>query len=272
MPHTSKSHEWTQQAEALAAELRLATERCQPTEPLTQRHPALSVAEAYIIQQAGIDYQLSLGERVIGYKLGFTSAAKQVAMGIHEPIYGVLLASMQLEAPQPLSLASLIHPKVEPEIAFVLRSELAGPHVTAHDVLAATQSLHPALDVLDSRFEGFRFALPDVIADNASGAGFILGAGVAPLAFDALAACQAAFYRQGQRVSEGTGRDVMGHPAEAVAWLVRQLSAGGRGLAAGDIVLSGSLVAPVNAAVGDTFEARIDGLGSVALTIEKGAR
>jgi 2-oxo-3-hexenedioate decarboxylase len=272
MSDASGFQEPARQSATLAAELRLAAERRQPMMPLTQRFSALSAAWAYDIQQAGVETAVSRGDRVIGYKLGFTSAAKQAAMGIHEPIYGTLLASMRLDAATPVPLAALIHPKVEPEIAFVLRSRLAGPRVNAQDVLAATQSLHPALDVLDSRFQGFQFALPDVIADNASGAYFILGPGVDPLAHDALAACRAAFYRNGQQVSEGVGRDVMGHPAEAVAWLVRQLSAHGRGLAAGEVVLSGSLVAPVDAASGDIFEARIDGLGAVALPVAKGAR
>ena len=271
MPPKPTSEASMQRARAWASELRLATQRRLPIAPLTQNHPALSVEEAYAIQQAGIDQRVAEGDRVIGYKLGFTSAAKQAAMGIHEPIYGTLLSSMQRPSGQALPLAGLIHPKVEPEVAFVLRTPLAGPAVTATDVLEATASLHPAIDVLDSRFQGFTFSLADVIADNASGAAFVLGPPVAPLDEEALMASVASFFRNGQLVARGTGRDVMGNPAEAVAWLARQLSARGRGLAAGAVVLSGSLVAPLDAEAGDVFEARIEGMGRIDLHVERGA-
>lgn len=271
MPPKPASSFSMQQAQALASDLRLATRGRRPIAPLTQHHTVLALEEAYAIQQAGIDHLVAEGDRVIGYKLGFTSIAKQEAMGIQEPIYGTLLRSMRLEPGQGLSLAGLIHPKVEPEIAFVLRTPVAGPEVTAKDVLAATVSLHPALDVLDSRFQGFKFSLTDVIADNASGAAFVLGPPGDPLDESVLMASVASFFRNGQLASQGAGRDVMGNPAEAVAWLARQLSKRGQALAAGAVVLSGSLVAPLDAEAGDEFEARLDGIGRIDLRVEKGA-
>jgi 2-keto-4-pentenoate hydratase len=271
MHHAPGSELSDSHVEALASALRTAAETRRPVRPLTGDRPGLSVEAAYQVQRAGIAAFANAGVPASGYKLGFTSAAKQAAMGIRDPIHGTLLAPMRLPAGPPLSLAPLIHPKIEPEVAFVLGRALSGPSVTAHEVLAATASVHPALDVLDSRFEGFKFALPDVIADNASGAAFVLGPPSAPMAYAELGLARAEFYRNGQLLSAGAGRDVMGNPAEAVAWLARQLAARGHDLPAGAVILSGSLVAPVDAVAGDLFEARIDGLGTVALRVETGA-
>jgi 2-keto-4-pentenoate hydratase len=257
--------------DALAQRLREAADTRTPLAPLTESLPTLTPQVAYDLQQALVNHQVAAGAKVIGYKLGFTSRAKQAAIGIYEPIYGTLLESMRLPPNQPLPLDRFISPRVEPEIAFVLRDALEGPEVTATDVLRATESLHPALDVLDSRYEGFRFQLPDVIADNASGAAFHLGPAVTSFEGLDLASVRGEFLRNGQRVSEGSGQDVMGHPAEAVAWLVRKLHARGLGLTPGMVVLSGAFVAPLLAEAGDVFEAAIQPLGRVALPIAKEA-
>ncbi|MBO9539041.1 fumarylacetoacetate hydrolase family protein [bacterium] len=253
-------------AEALARLLHEAEAKRQLILPLTERLPALTPREAYGIQQALVERSQAEGARLVGYKLGFTSLAKQAAMGVYEPIYGTLLEGMQGVDGGSLPLDRFIHPRVEPEVAFVMGRDLSGPAVTEQDVRAATASLHPALDVIDSRYEAFRFQLPDVIADNASGAAFVLGPAIASFQDLDLAALEVAFYQNGRRVSQGTGKDVMGSPAQAVAWLARALHAQGRILPAGAVVLSGALVAPLAVSAGDAFEARFGSLGNVSLT------
>ncbi|MNY11682.1 2-hydroxypent-2,4-dienoate hydratase [compost metagenome] len=143
------------------------------------------------------------GARLVGYKLGFTGPAKQAAMGVYEPLYGTLLAGMRVGAESGLPLDRFIHPRVEPEVAFVMGREISGPSVTEQDVRDATASLHPALDVIDSRYEAFRFQLSDVIADNASGAAFVLGPAAAAARDLDLAALEVDFHCNGQRVSAG---------------------------------------------------------------------
>jgi 2-keto-4-pentenoate hydratase len=158
-----------------------------------------------------------------------------------------------------------IQPRCEPEIAFLLGRDLKGPDVSAAHVLAATELVFPAIDVLDSRFSGYKFTLPDVIADNSSCAGYALGGqGTSPVGIDLrLVGC--AFYKNGALVATASGAAVLGHPAASVAWLVRELARRDRGLKAGQVVLAGSMTEAVAVEPGDTVTARIDRLGSITL-------
>ena len=139
--------------------------------PFTDANPELDTETAYLAQRAFVQSKLDAGERVIGAKLGLTSKVKQQAMGVDAPLSGVVTSGMLAPFGAPVELSEFIHPRVEPEIAFVLARDVAAP-ATVSSVLAATESVHGAIDVLDSRYEDFRFALPDVIADNASAARF----------------------------------------------------------------------------------------------------
>jgi 2-oxo-3-hexenedioate decarboxylase len=172
---------------------------------------------------------------------------------------------MALTSGSTLALGDLIHPRVEPEVAFVLNAPVEGPNATASDVLAATAYVCAALDVIDSRYEGFSFKHVDAIADNASSAAFALGNDlVAPTMDLALAGC--VLEVDGAVADSATGAAVMGHPATAVAFMANALAAGGRRLEAGWVVLSGGLTAPVPMAPGRTVTATIAGIGSVTLT------
>lgn len=237
----------------------------QSIEPLTNQWPDLDPETAYTVQDAVVQARVDAGATVIGAKTGLTSRAKQVQMNVSEPLYGFLTADMQIDTGLPVLRDSYIQPRCEPEIAFLLGRDLAGPTVSAAHVLAATELVFPAIDVLDSRFSGYRFTGPDVIADNCSCAGFTLGgSGVSPAGIDLrLVGC--AFEKNGVLAATATGAAVLGHPAASVAWMVRRMAARGQGLRAGQIVMSGALTEAVPVEPGDTVVARFDRLGTVEL-------
>ena len=239
-----------------------AATRTAPT-PLTDEYPDLDVATAYEIQDEVIAARTSAGAVVVGAKLGLTSAAKQQQMNVSEPLYGILTDDMLIDTGANLVCDRFIQPRCEPEVAFLMAEDLQVSGVSAARVLAATALVFPAIDVLDSRFAGYSFTLPDVVADNSSCAGFILGGqGVDPRGFD-LRTVGCVFEKNGKLVATAAGAAVMGHPAASVAWLVRKLASRGQGLSAGQVVLSGSMTEAIAVAPGDTVSARIDRLGTV---------
>lgn len=233
--------------------------------PLTNDYPDLDVDTAYEVQDAVVDARVQAGARVIGAKLGLTSVAKQKQMNVSEPLYGRLTDDMQLDTGQTLTISDYIQPRCEPEIAFLLGEDLEGPQVLAAHVLAATELVFPAIDVLDSRFAGYKFTGADVIADNSSCAGFVFGGqGTDPTGIDLrLVGCT--FEKNGQLVSTAAGAAVLGHPASAVAWAIRRMAERGQGLKAGQIIMAGALTEAVVVEPGDTVVARFDRLGSVEL-------
>jgi 2-keto-4-pentenoate hydratase len=252
----------------LAAALHEAERTRSLIPPLTEGHPELTIEDAYAIQDALVRLREERGERVIGAKLGLTSRAKQRDMGIDRPISGWLTDAMALEPGSALDPATLVQPRAEPEIAFLLGEDLAGPDVTAAHVLAATRMLVPAIEVLDSRFPDYRFGLTDVIADDASAGRFALGACGAPPDGIELGLVGCVFERNGEVIATASGAAALGHPAAAVAWLVRSLATRGRGLRAGQVVLSGGLTSAVPIGPGDVVTVRLDRLGTVTLRME----
>jgi 2-oxo-3-hexenedioate decarboxylase len=248
----------------MAETLRRAEAERSPIEPFTDEDPGLTIERAYDVQRALRELHLAGGARIVGAKLGLTSRAKQVAMGVHAPLHGFLTDTMDLGVDEPLRVGSLIHPRVEPEIAFLVADTLAGPGVTVRDVLAATHRVCGALEVIDSRYRDFRFQLPDVVADNASAGGFVLGPPVDPEGLD-LALLGCVLSRNGELEGTAAGAAVMGHPATAVAWLANELGERGEAIHAGWVVLSGGLTAPVALGAGDHVVAEFAHLGSVTL-------
>ena len=234
-------------------------------EALTTTVGPFDVETAYQVQDAVVADRVSRGAPVVGAKLGLTSTAKQRQMKVDQPLYGWLTADMAIDVGQPLRCGAFIQPRCEPEIAFVLRADLNGAQVTAAQVLAATGAVYPAIDVLDSRFAGYSFTLPDVIADNASGAGFVLGGQATNPAGLDLRLTGVVLEKNGVLAGTAAGAAVLGHPAASVAWLVRALAARGRGLLAGQVVLSGALTEAVPVSDGDVIVARFDRLGTIEL-------
>ena len=247
--------------EELAARLHRAWANGELLSPLTEEFPTLGVEEGYRVQDALIAHWEAEGQRVVGAKLGLTSRAKRREMGIGQPIYGWLTDLMCLEPPGPVD--GLVQPRGEPEVAFVLDRDLGGPGVTAVHVLAATRAVAPAIEVLDSRFRDYRFSLPDVVADNASSGRFVLGGGFVDPADLDLATLGCVLELNGEVVATAAGGAVLGHPARAVAWLARTLAVRGRGLRAGQVVLSGGLTSAVPLGPGDLLTATFARLGDV---------
>lgn len=244
----------------LAARLAKAAADRAAIAPLSGELPGLDAAAGYAIQalareQAG---------RLAGWKLGVTSRAKQAQVGLGEPVRGFLACANALDLGAPLRTGELIAPRAEPEIVFFIGRDLSGPAVTAADVLAATAGVATGIEILDSRFLGYRFTMPDVIADNASAGRYVTGAPVPPAGID-LRLAGVVLEHNGEVTATAAGAASLGHPAAAVAWLARSLAAAGEGLRAGQIVFSGGLTAAVPLRPGDVVVATIDRLGAVEL-------
>jgi 2-oxo-3-hexenedioate decarboxylase len=232
-------------------------------EPLTGEWPDLDLATAYAIQDETLRLRQARGETLIGVKLGLTSRAKQRRMNVNSPLTAWLTDAMVLPAGEPAPLDHFIHPRVEPEILFVLGRALSGPGVTAATALHAVDLVMGAVEIIDSRYTDFRFTLPDVVADNASSGAFVTG----PIARSAvgvdlaLEAC--ALEVDGQVVDTATGAAVQGHPAQALAFAANDLGRRGHSLRAGWIVLTGGMTDAVPLQKDTTVAAGFGSLGRV---------
>lgn len=256
----------TKSVDAAVEELLGAMRDRREIEQLSAAWPELDEATGYRIQAALVE-RLSAAEHThpAGIKLGLTSAAKQKQMNVEEPIYGVLLASRFVAEGETLPVASLIHPKAEPEIALVLGRELRGPGVTAEQARAAIASACVAMEVIDSRFKDFRFTLADVVADNTSAARHTISTYRVPAAGLDLRTLGAVFEKNGEVVATGAGAAILGDPALGLAWLANKLAAHGRGIPAGTTIMTGGLTDAVALAPGDVVRTTIAGLGSLTL-------
>jgi len=251
--------------ETLAAKLIEAQKTRVGTSPLTEGHPDLTIKDAYHVQLEIIKQRLESGLTVVGKKIGLTSLAMQNLLGVDEPDYGHLLHDMAVENGSEIPFESVMQPKVEGEIAFVLKKDLAGPNVTVLDVLAATDYVLPSLEIVDSRIQDWKIKLQDTIADNASSALYVLGGKpVRPDEVD-LKQIGMVLLKNGEIVNTGVGAAAMGNPALCVAWLANKLSEYGITLKAGEVILSGALSAAVDAKPGDTFTAKLAHLGEVSV-------
>lgn len=244
----------------LAARLTKAMADRTAIEQLSAEHPDLDLATAYRVQR---ELRSAAGP-LVGWKLGVTSLAKQAQVGVDSPIYGFLAEADSMSPGEPLDTASLIQPRCEPEIVFVLGRDLAGADVTAADVVAASSGVAVGIEVLDSRFTDYRFTMADVVADNTSAGRFVVGDPVGPEGIE-LDLVGVTMEKNGEVMGTATGAASLGHPAEAVAWLARQLAVEGEGLRAGEVVLSGGLTAAVPVSPGDAVVVSVDRLGSLRL-------
>jgi 2-oxo-3-hexenedioate decarboxylase len=234
--------------------------------PITEHWPELDLDTAYAVQDETLRRRLDRGEKLIGVKLGLTSRAKQRRMGIDVPLTAWLTDAMLLPAGEPVPQSTLIHPRIEPEIVFVMGERLSGPGVSAARALAAVRSVHGGAEVIDSRYRDFTFTLPDVIADNASSGAFVTGPiGLPPSALD-LTLEAVLVEVDGQIVDSATGAAVQGHPAEALALAVNDL--GRRGLAVEQdwLILTGGMTDAVFAPPGASISCHFTHLGSVVIT------
>ena len=252
----------------LGDELFAALRERRALEPLSSRHPAITVDDAYRISLHLLKSREAAGERVIGKKIGVTSKPVQDMLDVRQPDLGFLTDAMQVADGAQVSLAGvgLIQPRAEGEIAFMLKADLQGPGVTREQVLDATAWVAPCFEIVDSRIRDWKIRIQDTVADNASCGIFVIGAQrTEPRALD-LAAAAMQMHKNGQPCGSGTGAAVQGHPAEAVAWLANTLGAQGIPFLAGEVILSGSLAALVPATAGDRFTMQIEGLGGCSIS------
>lgn len=242
-----------------------AEAQCKPFQPITAEYPDLTVEDAYGIQMAQVETKLEQGRTIIGKKIGLTSRGMQQLLGVDEPDYGHLLDNMLLMEGESCPREDLINPKVEAEIAFILKDTLRGPGVTIADVLKATEGVMAAFEVVDSRIANWNIKLADTVADNASSARFVLGSRLVPVKKLDLRLMGMMLEKNGKMFNNGAGGAVLGHPAAAVAWLANKLGSFGVALKANEIILSGAVTAAADADQGDVFTASFHGLGSLNL-------
>ncbi|MEV5879496.1 2-keto-4-pentenoate hydratase [Streptomyces sp. NPDC052101] len=253
------------QRQRAAEILRSAEHSRQPVAPLTETYPEIDTEDAYEIQLVNIRHRVTTGAEVRGHKVGLSSPVMQRMMGVDEPDYGHLLDDMELRADTPVPVSRYCCPRVEVEVGFVLGDDLPGEGCSPADVLAATERVVPALELIDSRIRDWRIAIADTIADNASSAGYVIGEGRAPRELD-LKAIDAWLTSGGELLAEGRSDAVLGDPAVSVAWLARTVARFGVPLKKGHVVLPGSCTRAVDVAAGQTFTAEFTGLGSVSLS------
>ncbi|MFA3841641.1 2-keto-4-pentenoate hydratase [Streptomyces aureus] len=248
-----------------AARLRRAELGRSPVAPLAGAFEDIGTEDAYEIQLINIRHRTALGAQVTGHKVGLSSPVMQRMMGVDEPDYGHLLDDMELREDQPVDTVRYCAPRVEVEIGFVLGDDLPGEGCTPADVLAATERVVPALELIDSRIADWRITIADTIADNASSAGYVIGAGRDPRDLD-LKAVEARLTRDGEEIAQGRGDAVLGDPAVSVAWLARTVARFGVPLRKGHVILPGSCTRAVDVEAGRTYTAEFTGLGAVSLS------
>jgi 2-keto-4-pentenoate hydratase len=248
----------------IAKELIEARQRRRPIGPLSAAYPSLTLEDAYAIQLAQIAERTADGDPVQGHKVGLTSAAMQRQLGVDQPDYGHLLASMFHLESLPIAVNRYISPRVEPEIAFVLRRSLRGPGINVAQALSAIDYLLPSIELIDSRIRDWEIGLIDTVADNASSAGVILGSRPVPIDALDLRLIGCVLTHNGTVASTGAGGAVLGSPLNALVWLANTVGQRGVNLEPGHVILPGSLTPAVPVAAGDSVTATFGGLGSVS--------
>ncbi len=251
----------------LAVKLDHARREAREIPPLKVDFPDLSLTEAYEIQAHGIEMRTARGEKRVGMKMGLTSEAKRKQMGLDSPVYGVLLDSTQIEDGGVFSLNGTIHPKIEPEIAFVLKKDIQGK-LTFEEALEACAGVCAALEILDSRYTGFKyFSLPDVVADNSSSSHFVLGVVKTDYKNLNLGDLLIEMEVNGKVVESARSNAISGHPLNSLIALSEILCAEGKSLKAGSIVLAGAATLAVPLEEGMSIRGHVQGLQTVLVNV-----
>jgi len=249
----------------LGDELYEALTNCKTLEPLTSRYADITIEDSYHIQERLIARRLKAGEKVVGKKIGVTSKAVMNMLGVGQPDFGWLLDGMIYNEGESIPADTLIQPKAEGEIAFLLKKDLMGPGVSNADVLAATEGVMTCFEIVDSRIENWKIKIQDTVADNASCGVFVLGDRLVDPRDVDLTTCGMILEKNGEIVCTGAGAATMSSPVNAVAWLANTLGRLGIPLKAGEVILSGSLAAMVPVVKGDNLRVTIGGIGSCSV-------
>ncbi len=246
-------------------ELYTALVERKPVDPLTEREPTITIDDAYRIQLRMVQRRVDAGETVIGKKIGVTSRVVMQMLKVDQPDFGQMTSGMVFNEGEAIRADSMIAPKAEAEVAFLLKRDLVGPGVTAADVLRATDCVMPCFEIVDSRIKDWKIKIQDTVADNASCGVLTLG-GVrkSPRQLD-LALAGMVLERNGELVSTSTGAAVQGSPVNAVAWLANTLGRLGIALKAGEVILSGSQSPLVPVKAGDSLVCSVGGLGGTSV-------
>lgn len=236
----------------------------------TLKHPEMTISDAYAIQNEWMNIKKAEGRTVAGYKIGLTSKVMQRAMSINEPDYGMLLDDMVFEDGSTIESAAFLDPKIEVELAFILKKELSGENVTIFDVLNATDYVIPALELIAARSfridpdTDYKRTVKDTIADNAANGGIIMGG--RPMKPDQIDMrwVSALLYKNGVIEESGVAAAVLNHPAKGIAWLAKKYAAHGIPLLPGQVILAGSFTSPIKIKKGDTIHADFKDMGSIS--------
>lgn len=249
--------------EQLAAYVDDAARNASEIAQISDRRP-LSVAEAYQVQALSLARRYARGERRIGVKMGLTSRAKMVQVGVSDVVWGRLTDAMREEEGGAVSMARYIHPRVEPEIAFLMKAPLAG-NVSALEAMNAVEAVAPALEIIDSRYKAFKFDVGDVIADNSSSSGFVIGQW-ASVSTD-LSNLGMVLSINGRAGEIGSSAAILGHPVRSLVAAARMVAEAGERLEPGDIVLAGGATAAIPMSAGQSVLLEVERLGQVAFNV-----
>lgn len=249
----------------LAEHLENCELNAQDTLKITDQYPDMDFDDAYAIQEIIRDRKIARGARIIGLKAGLTSFAKMKQMGVETPVFGFLADYFAIPDGGECKVSELIHPKVEPEIAFVTKTALKGPGCHIGSVLAATDFVIPGIEVIDSRYRDFKFDLKSVVADNTSASRFVVGGQPLQVQGIDLRTIGIVLEKNGEAVAFGAGAAVLGHPAAAIAMLANHLGARGQEIPAGSLILSGGITEAVAVAAGDNVTLRVQHMGSTSI-------
>ena len=255
----------TKDIEQLGDALFEALTECTTLAPLSSAHPGMSVDDAYAVQQRLMARRLAAGERVVGKKIGVTSKVVMNMLNVHQPDFGWLLDGMVYNEGEAIPASTLIQPKAEGEIAFLMKKDLMGPGLTAADIVAATEGVMACFEIVDSRIKDWKIKIQDTVADNASCGVLVLGDRIVDPRKVDLATCGMVLEKNGEIVVTGAGAATMAHPVNAMVWLANMLGSLGIALKAGDIVLSGAMGAMVPVARGDNLRMTIGGIGGCSV-------
>jgi len=253
-----------QLTETLATTLDAAARNASAIEQISLHHH-ISLDDGYKIQAASLSKRYTRGEKLTGIKLGFTSKAKMEQMGVHDMIWGRLTDAMEIQPNQELKRNRFIHPRAEPEIAYLLRHTIEHP-INIADVSDLLEGVAPAIEIIDSRYKNFKFSLEDVVADNCSSAAYVLGKWESP--HRDTADINIKFLLNGQLVESGNSNAILGNPLQSVVEAARLAHQYGEVLKAGMIILAGAATPAVVMDSGDHVEAQFENFGNISFHVE----
>lgn len=247
-----------------ALALREARTRRQTIGPISVSHGIVGLAAAYTVAEINTCAQIDAGRRVVGKKVGLTSKAVQMQLGVDQPDFGILFDDMEILNGEDVSMSRLIQPKVEAEVAFIVGKDVPGSSPSWSEFLSCIAYVLPAIEIVDSAITDWKISLVDTVADNASSALYVLGDQPVALGSLSLGDIGMQMLKAGQTVSIGSGVACMGHPLRAAYWLARTMAEKGQRLQAGEVILSGALGPMVPVVAGDVIHAHIGALGKVS--------